>query len=257
MVTWYCLANTGNAAAIGGGPAYWIDLLIPFELRMACLLMVMCLATLIKAEKPTRRAATTAISTLENIRETRIRNRSTATLNAAVNESTRKLFNSAYIEIELVDSPSTIIRVLLATGASASCFSARALKSVWNELQRTFSPNPINLVSAGGSSLGQNLGSTELRFGIPGQERVYSHKIGIIDNDGVPSIIGDDFLKSVGATLQFTEHFDTATWSTPGHGPVTIPLHCTAPEVTGSYAVTAAEGFILRLGQEVALCRSH
>ena len=47
MATWYCLDNTSNAAAIGGGPTYWIDLLIPFELRMACLLMVMCLATLV------------------------------------------------------------------------------------------------------------------------------------------------------------------------------------------------------------------
>jgi hypothetical protein len=54
MATWYCLANTGNAASIGGGPTYWIDLLIPFELRMACLLMVMCLATLIKAKSEFR-----------------------------------------------------------------------------------------------------------------------------------------------------------------------------------------------------------
>ena len=253
MVSWYCLANTGNAAAIGGGPTYWIDLLIPFELRMACLLMVMCLATLIKADKPTRRAAASVISTVKDIRETRSLNNSIA----AVNENTRKLFNSAYIEIELVDSPGTIIRVLLDTGASASCFSARALKSVWHKLQRTFSPNPINLVSAGGSSLGQNLGSTELKFRIPGQERVYCHRIEIIDNDGVPSILGVDFLKSVGATLQFTDHCDTATWTTPGHDPVTIPLHCTAPEVTGSYAVTAAEGFILRPGQEVKRCVAH
>ena len=52
MATWYCLANNGNAAAIAGGLTHWIDLLIPFELRMARLLMVMCLATLIKAEKP-------------------------------------------------------------------------------------------------------------------------------------------------------------------------------------------------------------
>ena len=253
MVSWYCLANTGNAAAIGGGPTYWIDLLIPFELRMACLLMVMCLATLIKADKPTRRAAASVISTVKDIRETRSLNNSIA----AVNENTRKLFNSAYIEIELVDSPGTIIRVLLDTGASASCFSARALKSVWHKLQRTFSPNPINLVSAGGSSLGQNLGSTELKFRIPGQERVYCHRIEIIDNDGVPSILGVDFLKSVGATLQFTDYCDTAIWTTPGHDPVTVPLHCTAPEVTGSYAVTAAEGFILRPGQEVKRCVAH
>ena len=38
---------------------------------------------------------------------------------------------------------------------------------------------------------------------------------------------------------------------------MTIPLHCTAPEVTGSYAVTAAEGFILRPGQEVKRCVAH
>ena len=77
----------------------------------------------------------------------------------------------------------------------------------------------------------------KLRFRIPGQERVYSHRIEIIDNDAVPSILGVDFPKSVGAALQFTEQCDTATWSTPGHDPVTIPLHCTAPEVIGSYAV--------------------
>ena len=91
MATWYCLANTGNAAAIGGGPTYWIDLLIPFELRMACLLMVMCLATLVKAEKSTRRAASSALSTVNDIRETRSLNSSIA----AVNENTRKLFNGA------------------------------------------------------------------------------------------------------------------------------------------------------------------
>ena len=36
-------------------------------------------------------------------------------------------------------------------------------------------------ISAGGSSLGQNLGNTELRFRIPGQERVYCHRVEIID----------------------------------------------------------------------------
>ena len=75
MATWYCLANTGNAAAIGGGPTYWIDLLIPFELRMACLLMVMCLATVIKAERPTRRAAASVVSTVKDIKESRSLNK--------------------------------------------------------------------------------------------------------------------------------------------------------------------------------------
>ena len=253
MATWYCLANTGSAAASGGGPLFWLDLLFPFELRMSCLLLVMCLATLIKADKPTRRAASSAISTVKDIK----RNRSLNNSIAAVNENVRKLFNSAYIEIELVDSPGTIIRVLLDTGASASCFSARALRSVWHKIKRTVSSKPMNLVSAEGSSLGTNLGSTELRFRIPGQKRIYEHRIEIIDNDGVPSILGVDFLKSVGATLQFTEHSDTATWSTPGHETVTIPLHCTAPESKGTYAVTSAEGFVLEPGKGSDRCIAH
>ena len=32
MATWYCLANTGNIAVIGGGPTYWMDLPIPFAI---------------------------------------------------------------------------------------------------------------------------------------------------------------------------------------------------------------------------------
>ena len=38
---------------------------------------------------------------------------------------------------------------------------------------------------------------------------------------------------------------------------MTIPLHCTAPKVTGAYAVTVAEVFILRPGQEVKRCVTH
>ena len=56
---------------------------------MACLLMVVCLATLIKTEKPTRRAAASMISTVKDIRETR----SLHSFIAAVNENTLKLFN--------------------------------------------------------------------------------------------------------------------------------------------------------------------
>ena len=125
-----------------------------------------------------------------------------------------------------MDRPGIIIGVLLDTGASASCFSIKSvvhqtlvIKSVWHKLQSTFSPNPINLVIAGGSSLGQNLHNTKLRFRTPGQKRTYSHRIEINDNDGVSRILGVDFSKPVGATLQFTEHYNTATWSTPGHDP--------------------------------------
>ena len=151
--------------------------LFPSNCPWACacsrghVLVVMCLATLIKAEKPTKKAAASISATVSDIVQTRSLNNSIA----AVNENTRKLFNSAYIEMELIDSPGTIIRVLLDTGASASCFSARALRCVWHKLRRTISTNLVNLVLAEGSSLGENLGSTELRFRIPGQERIYAH----------------------------------------------------------------------------------
>ena len=124
--------------------------------------MIMCLATMIKTEKPTCRAAASVISTVKDNKQNR-------SLNRSVNENTRKLFvNEQCVHwIELVDSPGVIIRVLLDTGASASCFSARALKSLWNKFQHTFSANLVKLISAEGSSLGKNLGSTELRFRIP------------------------------------------------------------------------------------------
>ena len=105
------------------------------------------LATLIKADKPTRRAAASVMSTVKDIRENRSLNNSIA----AVNENKRKMFNRAYIEIELVDSLGTIIRVLLDTGAAASGFSARALKSERHKRGRSVSTNPSNLVTAGGS----------------------------------------------------------------------------------------------------------
>ena len=95
---------------------------------MVCLLMDMCLATLIKADKPTRKAAVSVVSKVNDIRETRSLNNSIAT----INEGTRRLFNNAYIEVELVDNSGAIIRVLLDTGASASCSSPQALKSVWH-----------------------------------------------------------------------------------------------------------------------------
>ena len=95
---------------------------------MACLFNDICLATLIKADKPTRKATVSFVSKVNDIRETRSLNNSIATMN----ERTRRRFSSAYIEIELVDHSGAIIRVLLDTGALASCFSPRALKSVWH-----------------------------------------------------------------------------------------------------------------------------
>ena len=60
--------------------------------------------------------------------------------------------------------------------------------------------------------MGQNLGSTQLRFRLPGKEKVYAQTVEIVDNGGVPNILGVDFLKAVGAILGFIEHRDTAIW---------------------------------------------
>ena len=49
---------------------------------------------------------------------------------AAVNEQILKQFNNTYVEIELVDSPGTIVTALLDSGAALSVFSLRSVKKV-------------------------------------------------------------------------------------------------------------------------------
>jgi uncharacterized protein YigA (DUF484 family) len=76
-----------------------------------------------------RKSAKTAKSTLSYVANIR-QHRAEAKLQAAVNDTLRKQFNSTYVEVELIDNPGVIMRVLLDSGAALSVFSLRAVKHV-------------------------------------------------------------------------------------------------------------------------------
>ena len=71
---------------------------------------------------------------------------------AAQAEQHKRRFNSAHVEIELVDEPGRVIKVLLDLGASCSVLSKRALEGVFHSLIR--SPPKAKLIVANGGSLG-------------------------------------------------------------------------------------------------------
>jgi hypothetical protein len=83
-------------------------------------------------------------------------------------KETANLFNITYVEIELIDDPGVIIRVLLDSGAATSVMSSRQLRHIWHKLKREYTGRKSNLISAGGGSLGMGLGTTDLRFKFPG-----------------------------------------------------------------------------------------
>ena len=58
--------------------------------------------------------------------------RTEAKLQATVNDTLRKQFNSTYVEVELVDNPGVIVRVLLDSGAALSVMSFRSVKHIWH-----------------------------------------------------------------------------------------------------------------------------
>ena len=101
-----------------------------------------------------------------------------------------KAFSSAYVEIELVDEPGRIIKVLLDLGASCSVLSRRSLRGVYHKLIRK--PPAARLIGANGLSLGLACGIVSLRFRFAGHDEIYEHNVEVIDNDGVPCIFGVD-----------------------------------------------------------------
>jgi hypothetical protein len=147
-----------------------------------------------------------------------------------------------YVEIELIDDPGVIIRVLLDSGAATSVMSSKQLRRIWHKLKREYNGKRSNLISGGGGSLGVGLGTTNLRFKFPGYDTVYEQTVEIIDNDGVPSILGVDFLKSVSANMQYSQACDTATWTTETG---VVPMHCSAPQLTASCDLTIAHGAVI------------
>ena len=159
------------------------------------------IATLVLAEKSTKATASKVKRVVSAVSTNRIA--------ASERKDIEKLFNSTYVEIELIDDPGVIIRVLLDSGAATSVMSSKQLRHIWHKLKRKWKKS--NLISAGGGSLGVGLGTTDLKFKFPGYDTVYTQTVGIIDNDGVPSILGVDFLK---ANMQYSDAYDTATWTT-------------------------------------------
>ena len=86
------------------------------------------------------------------------------------------------------------------------------------------------------------LGTTDRRFKFPGYDTVYEQTVEIIDNDGVPSILGVAFLKSVSVNIQYSQACDTATWTTETGETGVVPMHCSAPRLTASCDLAIAHG---------------
>ena len=122
------------------------------------------------------------------------------------NEKIRETFSSTYVEVELVDNLGVLIRVLLDSGATLSVFSKRALRHVWYKVKHTLKKSLVgdSMVAAGGDSQGTNLGITNVKFKFPGLSELHDWPVEVVDNGGVPSILGVDFLKHLNATLTYS-----------------------------------------------------
>ena len=233
LFAWHCIGSTSGTAT-GGGPLYWLSLLLPQGAVTSIVGTAITVVTLVLAEKPARATASKTRQVVAAVSNNRIA--------ANRDKETAKLFNSTYVEIELIDDPGVIIRVLLDSGAATSVMSSKQLRHIWHKLKRKYTGKKSNLISAGGGSLGVGLGTTDLRFKFPGYDTVYEQTVEIIDNDGVPSILGVDFLKSVSANMQYSQACDTATWTTETGETIVVPMHCSAPQLTTSCDLTIAHG---------------
>jgi hypothetical protein len=156
-----------------------------------------------------------------------------------------KTFNSAYVEIELVDDPGRIIKVLLDLGASCSVFSKRSLRGVYHSLIR--SPPAATLIGANGDSLGLALGIVNLKFRFVGHDRVFNHNVEVIDNDGVPCILGVDWWKTIGAEIKLSndDRGDSVSWLCDGER-YTLPVYCNAGDRDLQVSAHVAEGLVLQ-----------
>ena len=155
-------------------------------------------------------------------------------------------FNSAYVEIELVDEPGRVIKVLLDLGASCSVFSKRSLNGIFHKLIKH--PPKASLIAAHGGSLGLALGIVRLKFKFKGHDQVFEHNVEVIDNDGVPCILGVDWWKSIGAQISLNpdNRGDTVTWTTKSGERVELPVHCTEPNSDLCTTSHVAEGLVLQ-----------
>jgi len=234
LFAWHCVGSTSGIGA-GGGPLYWLSLLLPQGAAVSIVGTIVTIGTLVLTEKSAKATASKVKQVVSAVGTSRIA--------ASEQKNIEKLFNSTYVEIELIDDPGVIIRVLLDSGAATSVMSSKQLRHIWHKLKRKYKKS--NLISAGGGSLGVGLGTTDLRFKFPGYDTVYTQTVEIIDNDGVPSILGVDFLKAVSANMQYSNACDTATWTTESGETVVVPMHCSAPILTDTCDLTIAHGTVI------------
>ena len=99
-----------------------------------------------------------------------------------------------------------------------------------------------SMTAASGGGMGPNVGLSDLKFRFVGRSKVTDWPVEILDNDGVPSILGVDLLKHLGATLQYSDANDACSWVNNSGERVVISMHCTAPEISGEFSLTVAEG---------------
>jgi hypothetical protein len=145
LFAWHCIGSTSGTAT-GGGPLYWLSLLLPQGAVTSIVGTAVTVVTLVLAEKPARATASKTRQVVAAVSNNRVA--------ANRNKETAKLFNSTYVEIELIDDPGVIIRVLLDSGAATSVMSSKQLRHIWHKLKRKYTGKKSNLISAGGGSLG-------------------------------------------------------------------------------------------------------
>ena len=129
LFAWHCIGSTSGAAS-GGGPLYWLSLLLPQGAVTSIVGTAITIATLVLVEKPARATASKTRQVAAAVSNNRIA--------ANRDKETAKLFNSTYVEIELIDDPGVIIRVLLDSGAATSVMSSRQLRHIWHKLKRKY-----------------------------------------------------------------------------------------------------------------------
>ena len=229
------------------GPLYYLSLFFPPFIQRVIMAAMATVITVFMVTRLILKSNTIAVRSVKKgvnyVKGTKHRR-----VQAAVNEKILKQFNSTYVEIELVDNPGTIVRALLDSGAALSVFSLRSVKRVWHKMKRTLRQTVAgdSMTAAGGGGMGPNVGLADLKFRFVGRPEVMDWPVEIVDNDGVPSILGVDLLKHLGATLQYSDAGDACSWINDSGERVVIPMHCTAPEISGEFSLTVAEGTLLQ-----------
>ena len=104
--------------------------------------------------------------------------------------------------------------------------------------------------------MGPNVGLADLKFRFVRhtgaiRPEIMNWPVEVVDNDGVPSILGADLLKHLDATSQYSEGGDACSWVNDSGERVVIPMHCTAPEISGEFSMTIADGMLLQPSGEI------